>query len=226
MQLGLALPRAIVGGLFIGHGLQTLTGWFGGYGLEGTGKGFEAMGLRPGRVHAAAAGASETAGGALIATGLLTPVAASLLSGTMVTAIRKVHAPTARGRATAATSTTWCSSRWSSRSRTWAPASGRSMRHSAFVAPGHAGRWRSWPPVRSAQARWWRWPTGSRHRSSLHPATPLTPKGPKRRTTALRRACRATTLTPKARNECATSASFSVLSRWRCPRGFHGPASK
>jgi putative oxidoreductase len=50
------------------------------------------MGLRPGRVHAASAGASETAGGALIAAGLLTPLGASLLSGTMITAIRKVHA--------------------------------------------------------------------------------------------------------------------------------------
>jgi putative oxidoreductase len=32
-------------------------------------------------------------GGALIAAGLLTPIGASLLSGTMITAIRKVHAP-------------------------------------------------------------------------------------------------------------------------------------
>jgi putative oxidoreductase len=92
MELGLAFLRAVVGGLFMGHGLQKLAGWFGGHGLEGTGKAFESMGLRPGRLHAAAAGASETAGGALIATGLLTPVGASLLSGTMVTAIRKVHA--------------------------------------------------------------------------------------------------------------------------------------
>jgi putative oxidoreductase len=43
-------------------------------------------------VHAAAAGAAETGGGALIALGLATPLGASLLSGTMITAIRKVHA--------------------------------------------------------------------------------------------------------------------------------------
>jgi putative oxidoreductase len=90
---GLALLRFIVGGLFMGHGLQKLTGWFDGYGLRATGESFEAMGLRPGRVHATAAGLSETTGGALIAAGLFTPVAASLLSGTMITAIRKVHAP-------------------------------------------------------------------------------------------------------------------------------------
>jgi putative oxidoreductase len=50
------------------------------------------LGLRPGRVHAAGAGFSETAGGALVAAGLLTPVGSTLLSGTMITAIRKVHA--------------------------------------------------------------------------------------------------------------------------------------
>ena len=75
----------------MGHGLQKLVGWFGGDGLEGTGAAFESMGLRPGKVHAAAAGTGETVGGALLAGGLLTPLGATLLSGTMLTAIRKVH---------------------------------------------------------------------------------------------------------------------------------------
>jgi putative oxidoreductase len=92
-MFGLALLRVVVGGLFMGHGLQKLTGWFEGYGLRATGESFEAMGLKPGRAHATAAGLSETAGGALIAAGLLTPLGSSLLSGTMITAIRKVHAP-------------------------------------------------------------------------------------------------------------------------------------
>jgi putative oxidoreductase len=91
VKLGIALLRAIVGVLFMGHGLQKLVGWFGGHGLEGTGTAFESMGLRPGKAHAAAAGTSETVGGALLAGGLLTPLGASLLSGTMLTAIRKVH---------------------------------------------------------------------------------------------------------------------------------------
>jgi putative oxidoreductase len=78
----------------MGHGLQKLAGWFGGGGLEGTGQFFEgSLNMRPGKAHAAAAGAAETGGGALIAAGLATPVGASLLSGTMITAIRKVHAP-------------------------------------------------------------------------------------------------------------------------------------
>jgi putative oxidoreductase len=92
-MLGLAAVRVVVGGLFMGHGLQKLAGWFRGHGLEGTGQAFESMGLRPGRVHATGAGVSETAGGALLAAGLLTPLAAAMLSGTMITAIRKVHAP-------------------------------------------------------------------------------------------------------------------------------------
>jgi putative oxidoreductase len=91
-MLGLAVLRVVVGGLFMGHGLQKLAGWFGGHGLEGTGQAFESMGLRPGRVHASAAGVSETAGGALVAAGLLTPLGSAMLSGTMITAIRKVHA--------------------------------------------------------------------------------------------------------------------------------------
>jgi putative oxidoreductase len=92
VKVGLAALRITVGGLFVGHGLQKLTGNFGGGGLTATGEAFESMGLRPGRAHAAAAGGGEAVGGALLAGGLLTPLGASLISGTMVTAIRKVHA--------------------------------------------------------------------------------------------------------------------------------------
>lgn len=91
MRFGIAILRAVVGGLFIGHGLQKLTGAFGGHGIEGTGGAFEQMGLKPGKVHATAAGAAEAGGGALLVLGLGTPLAASALSGTMVVAIKKVH---------------------------------------------------------------------------------------------------------------------------------------
>jgi putative oxidoreductase len=91
MRFGIAILRAVIGGLFIGHGLQKLTGAFGGYGLEGTAGGFEQMGLRPGKVHATAAGMAEAGGGALLAAGLATPLAASALTGTMTVAIQKVH---------------------------------------------------------------------------------------------------------------------------------------
>jgi putative oxidoreductase len=91
MRFGIALLRAVIGGLFIGHGLQKLTGSFGGHGLEGTAQFFESMGLKPGKVHATAAGVSEAAGGALLLTGTATPLAAGALSGTMAVAVKKVH---------------------------------------------------------------------------------------------------------------------------------------
>jgi len=91
MKVGITLLRAVVGGFFIGHGMQKLTGAFGGHGLEATGQAFEKMGLRPGKHHATAAGVSEAAGGAMLLTGFLTPLAASMIIGTMSVAVRKVH---------------------------------------------------------------------------------------------------------------------------------------
>jgi putative oxidoreductase len=92
MKLGRLLLRLSVGGFFIGHGTQKLFGWFGGHGLDATAAGFEQLGLRPGRRHAVAAGAAEAGGGALLAVGLQTPLAASVLTATMLTAIQRVHA--------------------------------------------------------------------------------------------------------------------------------------
>jgi putative oxidoreductase len=91
MKLGRLLLRLSVGGFFVGHGTQKLFGWFGGHGLDATAAGFEQLGLRPGRRHAIAAGAAEAGGGALLAVGLQTPVAASVLTATMLTAIQRVH---------------------------------------------------------------------------------------------------------------------------------------
>jgi putative oxidoreductase len=92
MGLGTLAVRGALGPLFVGHGTQKLFGWFDGHGLEATAGGFESMGLRPGKRHAIAAGAAEALGGALLTLGAATPVAASLIAGTMTTAIRKVHA--------------------------------------------------------------------------------------------------------------------------------------
>jgi putative oxidoreductase len=93
MNIGTVALRGVVGPLFVGHGTQKLFGWFGGHGLEGTGGFFEGLGLRPGKRHAAAAGVSEALGGVLLTLGAATPLAATMVSGTMITAIRKVHAP-------------------------------------------------------------------------------------------------------------------------------------
>jgi putative oxidoreductase len=83
--------RATVGGYFFGHGMQKLAGWFGGHGPEGTGQFFESVGLRPGRESAVIAGAAEAGGGSLLALGLFTPAAVSMLTGVMTNAIRHVH---------------------------------------------------------------------------------------------------------------------------------------
>lgn len=91
MKIGRLLLRLAVGGFFVGHGTQKLFGWFGGHGLEATSQGFEQMGMRPGKRNAIAAGAAETTGGALLALGAATPLAASALTSVMLTAINRVH---------------------------------------------------------------------------------------------------------------------------------------
>jgi putative oxidoreductase len=93
MEIGRLTARLVIGGLFVGHGTQKLFGWFGGPGLEGTEQMMGVLDMRPTRANALAAGVSEAAGGALLIAGAATPLAASSLIGTMITAIRKVHQP-------------------------------------------------------------------------------------------------------------------------------------
>ncbi|WP_079504746.1 DoxX family protein [Mesobacillus jeotgali] len=93
MDLGLLIIRLVIGILFIGHGAQKLFGWFGGYGIKGTGGWFDSIGMKPGVTMALLAGLAEFLGGILLAVGLLTPLAALMIAGTMLMAIVKVHAP-------------------------------------------------------------------------------------------------------------------------------------
>jgi putative oxidoreductase len=93
-DLGLLALRIGVGGTLFAHGAQKLFGWFGGTGLEQTGARFEQLGFRPGKTNAIAAGLGEAGGGALLAAGLGTPVAAAAVAGTMTVA-SSMHA--ARG---------------------------------------------------------------------------------------------------------------------------------
>ena len=90
-MIGNLAARVAIGTLFVGHGTQKLFGWFGGPGLEGTQQMTKSLNLHPVKANALAAGVSEAGGGALLALGLATPLAASALIGTMITAIRKVH---------------------------------------------------------------------------------------------------------------------------------------
>ena len=93
MNLGLLILRLVVGLLFVGHGAQKLFGIWGGHGLAGTAGFFENIGLKPGRLHAAAAGVMEFGGGALLALGLFTPFASVALIAVMTAAVVSVHFP-------------------------------------------------------------------------------------------------------------------------------------
>jgi putative oxidoreductase len=90
MSYGLLLLRVVVGLAFIGHGTQKLFGWFGGYGPQGTGGFFASQGYRAGVLMAVSAGLAESVGGALLALGLLTPLAGTLLAIVMINAIGSV----------------------------------------------------------------------------------------------------------------------------------------
>jgi putative oxidoreductase len=86
--LALRIPIGII---FMAHGAQKLFGWFGGYGLEGTGGWMESIGLAPGFLMALLAGSAELFGGLFILLGLLTRLSSIALAFTMVVAIFSVH---------------------------------------------------------------------------------------------------------------------------------------
>lgn len=91
MEIGLLTLRLVVGLVLAAHGAQKVFGWFGGYGLAGTGGWLESIGFRPGKLHAALAGGSELAGGLLLALGLATPLAAAMIVAVMLVAAISVH---------------------------------------------------------------------------------------------------------------------------------------
>ena len=91
MDTGLLIVRMVVGLVMAAHGAQKLFGWFGGYGLAGTGGFFESLGFRPGKLFAMAAGFTEVAGGLLVALGLLGPLGPAMIIAVMIVAIATVH---------------------------------------------------------------------------------------------------------------------------------------
>ena len=91
MDTGLLVLRIVVGLLLVGHGTQKLFGWFGGGGLNGTAWFFRSVGYRPARFMAGFAGGAEFVGGAALAAGFMTPLAASAVIGTMLNAGVSVH---------------------------------------------------------------------------------------------------------------------------------------
>jgi putative oxidoreductase len=91
VNLGLLLIRVIFGLTMVAHGAQKLFGWFGGYGIAGTGGFLESLGFRPGHRFAAAAGLSEFVGGGLFTLGLFGPVGPALILAVMLVASISVH---------------------------------------------------------------------------------------------------------------------------------------
>lgn len=83
--------RVPVGLILAAHGAQKLFGWFGGYGLEGTGQWLASIGLAPGYLMALLAGSAEFFGGLALVLGLLTRPAALVSAFTMLVAIFAVH---------------------------------------------------------------------------------------------------------------------------------------
>ena len=87
-DIALMILRAALGMMIFVHGFNKA---FRGGRIAGTGRWFQSMGMRPGKVHAALAASTEMGVGALLVVGLVTPVAAAGLIGLMVVAFWTVH---------------------------------------------------------------------------------------------------------------------------------------
>lgn len=87
-SVALRVPAGII---FAAHGAQKLFGWFGGYGLAGTGQWLDSIGLGPGIPMALLVGGAEFFGGLALVLGLLVRPVASVLAFAMAVAIFAVH---------------------------------------------------------------------------------------------------------------------------------------
>jgi putative oxidoreductase len=83
VNLALLLFRSAVGAIMLAHGINHV---FRGGKIAGTAGWFESLGMKPGILHAWLASLTEIGAGALLITGLLTPLAAAGVTGTMLVA--------------------------------------------------------------------------------------------------------------------------------------------
>jgi len=93
IALGLLILRLVVGLTIAGHGAQKLFGWWGGPGMNGWTQMVTKLRIRPAQPWAWIAALAEFGGGILLALGLLTPLAAVAIAGSMIIAIATVHLP-------------------------------------------------------------------------------------------------------------------------------------
>ncbi len=91
MDLAFTIIRLALGLAIAAHGAQKLFGWFGGYGIAGTGGFFEGLGFRPGKLFAFAAGMGEFGGGLLTVLGLGGALGPAIIVMVMLVAILSVH---------------------------------------------------------------------------------------------------------------------------------------
>jgi putative oxidoreductase len=83
INLVLLVFRLSAAAVMLAHGFNHI---FGGGKIAGTGRWFESLGMKPGRVHAWLASLTEVGAGTLLVLGLLTPLAAAGIIGVMVVA--------------------------------------------------------------------------------------------------------------------------------------------
>jgi putative oxidoreductase len=86
--LGLLVLRVAVGATMIAHGYNHI---YRGGKIKGTAGWFESLGMKPGSFHAWLASLTELAAGAGLVVGLLTPLAAGALIGTLLVAFVTNH---------------------------------------------------------------------------------------------------------------------------------------
>lgn len=91
VDIGLLIVRVVVGGLFVGHGIQKLSRRLDGDGLDGTAGFLAQLGFPAPKAMAVLTGLSEIGVGALLVGGLWLPVAAAGVVGLMVNAAVTVH---------------------------------------------------------------------------------------------------------------------------------------
>jgi putative oxidoreductase len=88
LNIAVLILRIALGITMIAHGWNHA---FGGGRLPGTARWFESIGIRPGKVHAFVATTVELGAGSLLIVGLLTPLAAAGVVGTMFVALIANH---------------------------------------------------------------------------------------------------------------------------------------